>query len=183
MEKYPVMPAQELEIDLKISPNYLTQELAQSLSVLEPYGAANNQAVFGVYKMELLSVTPLKEGLHIRMELEKKGRKIRVVKFKTPYDEFPYHPGDILNLAVVISNNFYRERHYLSIRAVDVRLADCDDDKYFSEKKYGNSSGWMYRVNGWYPNYSSSSYVLNDGDVIVWVFTKDGGSDIGQDPW
>ncbi len=55
--------------------------------------------------------------------------------------------------------------------------------KGISEKKYGNSSGWMYRVNGWYPNYSSSSYVLNDGDVIVWVFTKDGGSDIGQDPW
>ncbi len=43
----------------------------------------------------------------------------------------------------------------------------------------GELSGWMYRVNGWYPNYGSSRYQLQDGDVVEWRFTCDLGNDIG----
>ena len=43
----------------------------------------------------------------------------------------------------------------------------------------GNLSGWMYRVNGWYPNYGSSRYELKDGDVVEWRYTCDLGNDIG----
>ena len=31
----------------------------------------------------------------------------------------------------------------------------------------GEESGWMYKVNGWFPNYGCSKYELHDGDVIV----------------
>lgn len=131
---YPIMPPQTLVIDCKLSPFYLTAELVDSLTVLEPFGAMNPPAVFGIYKMNLVSVTPLSEGKHIRLELEKKGRKIRVVKFNTPYDSFPYQPGDVLNLAVKISKNLYKEKVYLSVQAVDIKLAGVDDDRYFEEK-------------------------------------------------
>ena len=43
----------------------------------------------------------------------------------------------------------------------------------------GALSGWMYRVNGWYPNYGSSRYQLKDGDVVEWRYTCDLGNDIG----
>ena len=43
----------------------------------------------------------------------------------------------------------------------------------------GNESGWMYRVNGWFPNYGCSRYLLKDGDVIEWVYTCDLGDDVG----
>ena len=43
----------------------------------------------------------------------------------------------------------------------------------------GNLSGWMYRVNGWYPNYGCSRYQLQDGDVVEWRYTCDLGNDIG----
>jgi hypothetical protein len=43
----------------------------------------------------------------------------------------------------------------------------------------GAQSGWMYSVNGWYPNYGCSVYTLNDGDVIRWRYTKSLGADIG----
>lgn len=44
----------------------------------------------------------------------------------------------------------------------------------------GSQSGWMYQVNGWFPNYGCSSYTLEDGDVIVWSYTCKGlGADIG----
>ncbi len=44
----------------------------------------------------------------------------------------------------------------------------------------GSESGWMYKVNGWFPNYGSSSYVLSDGDTVAWVYTCTGlGADVG----
>lgn len=44
----------------------------------------------------------------------------------------------------------------------------------------GNESGWMYKVNGWFPNYGCSSYTLQDGDAIVWCYTCNGlGADVG----
>lgn len=45
----------------------------------------------------------------------------------------------------------------------------------------GNLSGWMYKVNGWFPNYGCSRYMLKNGDVIEWVYTCDLGRDVGGD--
>lgn len=43
----------------------------------------------------------------------------------------------------------------------------------------GELSGWMYKVNDWFPNYGCSRYQLMDGDVICWVYTCDLGKDVG----
>lgn len=44
----------------------------------------------------------------------------------------------------------------------------------------GEQSGWMYAVNGWYPNYGCSAYTLADGDIIGWAYTCNGyGADLG----
>ena len=44
----------------------------------------------------------------------------------------------------------------------------------------GPKSGWMYRVNGEFPNYGCSSVEVQDGDVIEWVYTCDLGADVGS---
>jgi hypothetical protein len=43
----------------------------------------------------------------------------------------------------------------------------------------GELSGWMYRVNSWFPNYGCSRYVLKQGDVVEWLYTCDLGYDVG----
>lgn len=43
----------------------------------------------------------------------------------------------------------------------------------------GELSGWMYKVNGWFPNYGCSRYLLKDGDNVEWVYTCDLGRDVG----
>ena len=44
----------------------------------------------------------------------------------------------------------------------------------------GPESGWMYKVNGWFPNYGCSEYQVKDGDNIGWRYTCVGlGQDIG----
>lgn len=43
----------------------------------------------------------------------------------------------------------------------------------------GELSGWMYCVNGWFPNYGCSRYMLKDGDKVEFLYTCDLGNDIG----
>lgn len=44
----------------------------------------------------------------------------------------------------------------------------------------GELSGWMYSVNGWFPNYGCSKYTVQDGDVIDWIYSCDLGKDVGD---
>lgn len=133
-KNFATMPSQTITLDCKISPFYLNLDLVTGLEVLEPYGCSNPQAVFGLYNLNLVGITPLSEGKHIRLDLEKKGKVIRVVKFNQPIDQFPYQQGQKLNLAVKVSKNLYKDKYYLSVQALDIRLSTTDDDKYFSEK-------------------------------------------------
>ena len=48
------------------------------------------------------------------------------------------------------------------------------------EMDCGKNSGWMYSVNGKYPNYGCSEYKLRDGDKIEWRYTCDLGADVGH---
>lgn len=43
----------------------------------------------------------------------------------------------------------------------------------------GPQSGWMYCVNGEFPNYGCSTVKLQDGDAVEWVYTLDLGNDVG----
>lgn len=43
----------------------------------------------------------------------------------------------------------------------------------------GELSGWMYRVNDWFPNYGCSRYQVQAGDRLSWLYTCELGADIG----
>ena len=128
-------PVQTLNIDCKLSPFYLTLELAKSLSVLEPFGEANSEALFALMGLTVMSITPIGNGKHIRLECEKKGKKLRIVKFGCPPEDFPFAPGDKIDAAVKISVNPYNGKEYLSVQAVDIRKNKADGEKYFREKE------------------------------------------------
>ena len=46
------------------------------------------------------------------------------------------------------------------------------------EFDFGNLSGWMYRVNGFFPDVACGEYQLSDGDRIEWLYTCDLGRDL-----
>lgn len=52
---------------------------------------------------------------------------------------------------------------------------------YICEFGFGETSGWMYRVNGEFPEVSASGYRLSEGDVVEFVYTCDLGRDVGDD--
>lgn len=48
------------------------------------------------------------------------------------------------------------------------------------EFDYGELSGWMYRVNGEFPDVGCESYRVSDGDRIEWLYTTDIGKDLSD---
>ena len=46
------------------------------------------------------------------------------------------------------------------------------------EFQYGDLSGWMYRVNGAFPDVGCQSYTVSDGDRIEWLYTTNIGKDL-----
>lgn len=47
------------------------------------------------------------------------------------------------------------------------------------EFDHGAGSGWMYKVNGAFPDKGAGSYTVNPGDTIEWLYTLDLGRDLG----
>lgn len=50
---------------------------------------------------------------------------------------------------------------------------------YLYEFSCGPLSGWMYCVDGEFPNYGCSKYELRDGQTVEWLYTCDLGNDVG----
>lgn len=49
---------------------------------------------------------------------------------------------------------------------------------YLYEFDYGDLSGWMYKVDGEFPDVGCQSYALKGGETIEWLYTKDIGKDL-----
>ena len=73
-------------------------------------------------------------------------------------------------------NKIHLESTYTPVR----KSAYIEGINNLYEFDCGPLSGWMYSVNGWYPNYGASLCTLGDGDRIVWNYTCDLGRDLGQ---
>ncbi len=57
-----------------------------------------------------------------------------------------------------------------------VYISSIDGDGEFD---HGSGSGWMYAVNGSYPDVGCNAYPLKNGDVITWRYTLNLGNDLG----
>ena len=52
-------------------------------------------------------------------------------------------------------------------------------EKSLSERDGGASSGWMCTLNDWFVNRGMASFTVSAGDEIRFMYTKNGGSDLG----
>lgn len=133
-ENYPVMPPQVLEIDCRIAPAYLTLELLDDLELLEPYGAENEPPVFGLFHIQLMGITPVGEGRHLRLEFIKGGHSHQMMYFGMTAQNLPFAVGDFVDAAVKISRNIWNGRESVSVQICDLKPSGMDQDCYFREK-------------------------------------------------
>jgi|LGVF01.2.fsa_nt_gb hypothetical protein len=88
-----------------------------------------------------------------------------------------YHPGEM------VFDVLYREMRNAGIHMEFVMTPGFNSNyiqgiNNLYEHDCGEMSGWMYNVNGWYPNYGCSRYLIKEGDDINWNYTCDLGRDL-----
>ncbi len=120
------MPLSTLRIDCKLNPKFLTVELAKQIATLEPFGAGNPTPIFGLYNMQLKTITAVGNGNHLRLTLQREEYTINAMLFFTTPQQFPYLVGEFLDLAVTIDVNEYNNKESLSIIVKDIKSHNAD---------------------------------------------------------
>lgn len=118
-----------IKIDCKLNPALLNLELVDALSLLEPYGAGNPSPIFGLYNMTITDVKALSNGKHQRITVSRGGAQHTVMCFGMSSEHFIYKVGDMVDLAVSLDKNLYKNNIYLSIIATEIRYAGFDTEK------------------------------------------------------
>lgn len=109
------MPFDRLNIECKLNPAFISVDIVNSLSYLQPFGAGNPTPVFGLYNMSLVNIIPLSNNKHLKLVLSRGNTTINAMKFFTSTEEFPYKKGDMLDLAVTLDTNEYNGNISVSV--------------------------------------------------------------------
>ena len=89
--------------------------------------------------------------------------------------EFTASPGN--TVYDVLQNAARTNRILIDNRGSDGAAYIAGIDGLY-EFDYGELSGWMYRVNGEFPDVGCQSCTVHDGDKIEWLYTTNIGKDL-----
>lgn len=125
----PEMPAQCIQLDCRLKPATLSVEMPRDLRRLEPFGSGNLQPLFGLFNMELREIVPVGGGNHLRLVCQKQGAFVNCMRFGVKPEDFPFEPGDRLDLAVALDAKEYRGEERLTVTVRELRLSGLDDNE------------------------------------------------------
>lgn len=127
---YPV-----LRLDCRLNPACINMNLIDSLSLLEPFGAENPQPLFGLYHVTYRAGKTIgATGKHMRLTFEKGGNVFSAVYFGMSAEEFPYEPGEMIDLAVTVDKNEFRGEVKPGIYVKAVKASAFADERYFASQ-------------------------------------------------
>ncbi|MBR4072855.1 MAG: single-stranded-DNA-specific exonuclease RecJ, partial [Clostridia bacterium] len=129
--KFSYMPP-ELHLDCRINPAGMTVDLVDSVKLLEPFGTGNPQPVFGIFEAKLDRITPIGSGKHLKLLFYKGNNAFQALLFGVTPEQFCFDIGDVLDLAVVLEGNYYKDNYTLSVQIKALRMSGNDYDSAFA---------------------------------------------------
>lgn len=124
------MPFATVDLDCRLKPEFISADVLDVISELEPFGAGNPQPIFGLFGMTITSLQPIGGGKHIRLNLKRGNATVTALYFGITISDFPYNEGDLVDLAVRLEKNEYMGQTKVSIYIKDIRMSGTDDEKY-----------------------------------------------------
>ena len=85
--------------------------------------------------MTIESITPIGGGKHLRLRLVKDGAAVNCIRFGVTPEEFPYLPGDGIDLAVTLETQNFRGTESLSVLVRDIQFANEDKEAEAKEQR------------------------------------------------
>ncbi len=121
------MPFAKNIIDCKLRAEVVDADILPLIASLEPFGQGNPQPVFGLFGVEIASVQSIGGGKHLRLSVRKNSKTVSAVMFGESADDFPYIPGDKVDLAVRLEKNEYMSQIKVGVYIKDIRMSGTDD--------------------------------------------------------
>ncbi|WP_139994052.1 S-layer homology domain-containing protein [Paenibacillus paridis] len=163
--------AYEVGNDLIVKTNHFTDFVVYSLKEKDDNGGGTPPGDGG-------GVGPNPEKGTIQLSIDKLTIKKGFVLSPTTVE---FTPGESVwevlkreldKRGIAYKNSFSEEFNSIYIESI---AGDGEFD-------HGELSGWMYNVNGTYPNYGASLYKLKQGDSVQWRYTTNMGEDFIKFP-
>ena len=134
--QFDIMPVDELQIDAIVEPASISLKSVQQLSCLEPFGCGNEAPVFMLPACRIEAIYPMSEDRHIRLRLSSGAKVFQALYFGMSSRNFPYVPGDTVDLAVSLDTNEYNGEISVSIKIKSVRPSGVPQDKLVVGRQY-----------------------------------------------
>lgn len=135
-EHFDIMPVEQLQIDAVLTAQQLTLDTVYGMQALEPFGCGNELPVVALLGCRVDAIAPLSENRHLRLKFTYQGRQLQAVYFRMPADQFPFFPGDVVDIAANLEANEYNGEKSLSIKVKDMRLHGINQEKLIVGRQY-----------------------------------------------
>lgn len=132
-EHSPHMPVASIDIDCVLPPEELTVANIASVAVLEPFGAGNKSPVYLLRNLQITRLTPTADGKHLRLQLTAGNQSVNAIHFRMKETEFPYIPGDTVDIVASINLSPYNGKTYLSVIVRDIRPSGVDQQSMIAD--------------------------------------------------
>ena len=124
----------KLTADKLLEAKDFNMKMAESLSLLEPFGEGNKMPVFAIIGAVVRKIIPLSQGKHSKIEFSYEGVTETALMFSRSPATLPFNVGDKIDMLVNMEITEYKGRSRLSIRVVDFRNHGISGKQYFAAK-------------------------------------------------
>ncbi len=134
-DRFESMPVPKLRIDCELQAKHLNLGLVDAAQMLEPFGEGNPTPVVGIMGCVIRDITHLKNGSHQKLIVGNDAGTAEVMLFSVQDAFFPYRRGDVVDIAVKLSLNEYRNRQSLSAVAVAIKPSEVNREQTISDER------------------------------------------------
>ncbi len=121
------------EADCEIAAEELSMDIVDEISMLEPFGVANQTPMFLVRNMTLDRVISMGAGKHTKLMLNSGGKSYTAVCFGMSASSMNYHFGESVDILCQIAINEFRGQKSLQLIVQDIRLSPALEARYSGE--------------------------------------------------
>ena len=153
-----------LDADREVEMRDLTMSLAQEIEAMEPFGVSNPIPCFILREARLLRMTPMGNGKHMRLVVEKDGVEMTAVRFGVTLSQMQVEVGELVDVLFQLNINEFQNVTSLQMIVQDMRLSES------LERAYGEQKARYEEIhNG--ADYTEEEAILPSRDDIAVVYT------------
>lgn len=112
-----------LEIDAEVEPRTLTMQAARLITSIAPFGVEFEEPLFLVRRVRVCRLSPMGDGKHVRVSLQRDGSRIKGVYFGAPREFATLPIGSVIDIACHLQISEWNGLSMYELRLRDWRLS------------------------------------------------------------